>query len=46
MLSMVDILCYDSSITAVLLGGESKRVRGGWAWEGRFLCRFFCFLLL
>ena len=27
MLSMVDILCYDSSITAVLLGGEQE---GAW----------------
>jgi hypothetical protein len=43
MLSTVDILCYDSSITAVLLGGESEGVRGGWAKGGRFLCRFMVF---
>ena len=42
MLSMVDILRYDSSITAVLLGG-SERVRGGWAQEGRFCAVFFVF---
>ena len=45
MLLMVDILCYDGSITAMLLGGGSKGVREGWAWEGRFLAKFL-FLLL
>ena len=29
MLSMVDIICYDSSITAVLLGGRARGCVGG-----------------